>query len=42
VTSTLPHVIEGICGVDPRSPEFLNHYAEQLAIVARLLGLDPA
>jgi AcrR family transcriptional regulator len=41
-TTTLPHVIEGICGVDPRSPEFLNHYAEQLAIVARLLGLDPA
>jgi hypothetical protein len=41
-TTTLPHVIEGVCRVDPGSPEFVQHYAEQLAIVARLLGLDPA
>ena len=39
-TTTLPHVIEGLCQVDPRSPEFLEHYAEQVAVVARLLGLD--
>lgn len=39
-TTTLPHVIEGVCRADPRSPEFLNHYAEQVATVARLLGLD--
>jgi TetR/AcrR family transcriptional regulator len=41
-TTTLPHVIEGVCRVDPSSPEFVHHYAEQLAILARLLGLDPA
>jgi TetR/AcrR family transcriptional regulator len=40
-TTTLPHVIEGVCRVDPRSPEFVRHYAEQVAIVARLLGLEP-
>jgi TetR/AcrR family transcriptional regulator len=40
-TTTLPHVIEGMCGIDPRSPEFVNHYAEQLALFARLMGLDP-
>lgn len=39
--TTLPHVVEGVCGVDARSAEFLRHYADQLAIVARLLGLDP-
>ena len=37
--TTLPHVIEGVCGVDPRSPEFLRHYADQLALVATHLGL---
>lgn len=41
-TSTLPHVIEGICRVDPRSPEFVQHYADQLAILAGLLGVGPA
>jgi AcrR family transcriptional regulator len=41
-TTTLPHVIEGMCGVDPRSPEFVNHYADQLVIFARLMGLDSA
>lgn len=40
-TTTLPHVIEGVSGVDPRSPEFIDHYADQVALVARLLGLDP-
>ncbi|MEV4377297.1 TetR family transcriptional regulator [Streptosporangium sp. NPDC049644] len=40
-TTSLPHVIEGVCRVDPRAPEFVHHYAEQLAVLARLLGLDP-
>jgi TetR/AcrR family transcriptional regulator len=40
-TTTLPHVIEGVSRVDPRSPEFVRHYAEQVAIVARLIGLEP-
>lgn len=39
-TTTLPHIIEGVCQADPRSPEFVHHYAEQLALLARLLGLD--
>ena len=38
--TTLPNVIEGVCGVDPRSPEFLEHYADQLAIIVRHFGLD--
>ncbi|PPK64449.1 helix-turn-helix domain-containing protein [Actinokineospora auranticolor] len=38
-TTTLPHVIESVCGVDPRTPEFARHYADQVATVARLLGL---
>ena len=41
-TVTIPPVIEGICQVDPRSPEFVNHYADQVAIVCRALGLDSA
>ena len=41
-TTTLPHVIEGLCQVDPHSPEFVDHYADQVALVARLLGLDAA
>ncbi|MFE3445028.1 TetR/AcrR family transcriptional regulator [Nocardia sp. NPDC059180] len=41
-TTSIPHVIEGLCQVDPRSPEFIDRYAQQLAIVARLLGLDLA
>lgn len=36
-TTTLPHVIEGVCRVDPRSPDFVHHYAEQLAILAQHL-----
>lgn len=38
--TTLPQVIEGVCQVDPHSPEFVRHYADQLAIVVRALGLD--
>ncbi|MFC7533207.1 TetR/AcrR family transcriptional regulator [Actinoplanes sp. GCM10030250] len=37
--TTLPHIVEGTCGVDPRSPEFLDRFAGQVAIVARHLGL---
>jgi AcrR family transcriptional regulator len=36
-TTTLPHVIEGLCGADPRSPEFVHHYADQLALPTPLL-----
>ncbi|MEW1736171.1 TetR/AcrR family transcriptional regulator [Nocardia beijingensis] len=39
-TTSIPNVIEGVCRADPRSPEFVHHYAEQLTILARLLGLD--
>ena len=28
---TLPHVIEGLVQTDPASPEFVKHYADQLA-----------
>ncbi|GAA3608707.1 TetR/AcrR family transcriptional regulator [Nonomuraea rosea] len=41
-TTSLPHVIAGVCGVDSRDPEFVRHYADQVAIVAGLLGLDPS
>jgi len=37
--TTLPHIIEGTCGVDPRSPEFLDRFAGQVAILAERLGL---
>ncbi|WP_067687258.1 TetR/AcrR family transcriptional regulator [Nocardia jejuensis] len=40
--TTLPQVIEGVCGTDPRSPEFLTHFAEQAALLTRLLGLESA
>ena len=39
--TTLPNVIEGVCGTDPRSPEFLEHFAGQVAALARLIGLGP-
>ncbi|MFJ1760863.1 TetR/AcrR family transcriptional regulator [Amycolatopsis sp. NPDC088138] len=39
-TTTLPHVIEGLCRADPRSPEFIEHYAEQMVVLGKLLGLD--
>ncbi|GIE89004.1 TetR/AcrR family transcriptional regulator [Actinoplanes regularis] len=38
--TTLPHVIEGLCGVDPRSPEFIEHFADQVALLARVIGLE--
>jgi TetR/AcrR family transcriptional regulator len=41
-TTTLPHVIEGVCGADPRSPELVEHFADQIAVLARLIGLEPA
>lgn len=41
-TTTLPHVIEGVCGADPNSPEFVAHFADQVAVLARLIGLEPA
>lgn len=39
-TTSLPHVIEGACQVKPQDPDFVQHYAEQLAILTRHLGLD--
>ncbi|WP_242902948.1 TetR/AcrR family transcriptional regulator [Actinomadura terrae] len=39
--TTLPHMIDATCGTDPRSAEFVRHYADQIALLARLLGLDP-
>jgi TetR/AcrR family transcriptional regulator len=41
-TTTLPHVIDGICGTDSKSPEFIEHFADQVAVLARLIGLEPA
>ncbi|MEH1165291.1 TetR family transcriptional regulator [Micromonospora sp. CPCC 205539] len=41
-TTTLPHVIEGVCGTDPTSPELVEHFADQVAVLARLVGLDRA
>jgi TetR/AcrR family transcriptional regulator len=41
-TTTLPHVIENVCGTDPRSPQFIAHFADQVAVLARHLGLGPA
>ena len=39
-TTTLPHVIEGVCRVDPRSAQFVEHFADRVAILARLIGLE--
>ena len=39
--TTLPHVIDGVCGADPTSPEFIGHFADQVAILTRHIGLDP-
>ncbi|MFJ4650764.1 TetR/AcrR family transcriptional regulator [Nocardia sp. NPDC088792] len=38
--TTLPQIVEGVCGVDPRSPEFIAHFADQIAVLARTVGLD--
>ena len=32
--TTLPHVIDGACGADPKCPEFIGHFADQVAILA--------
>ncbi|MEC3918542.1 TetR/AcrR family transcriptional regulator [Nocardia sp. CDC160] len=37
--TTLPHIVESVCGEDPRSPEFLERFADQVAILARHIGL---
>ncbi|MBG0565484.1 TetR/AcrR family transcriptional regulator [Actinoplanes aureus] len=39
-TTTLPHVIEAVTGEDATSPDFVHHFADQLALLARLLGLE--
>ena len=37
--TALPHVAQGMTGMDPESPEFLEHYQDQLRLlVARVLG----
>jgi len=41
-TTSLPHVIESVCGADARSPAFVEHFADQVAGLARLIGLDRA
>ncbi|WP_345496807.1 TetR/AcrR family transcriptional regulator [Nocardia callitridis] len=38
--TTLPHVIEGVYGTDPRTPEFLTHFADQVSLLVRALGRD--
>jgi AcrR family transcriptional regulator len=40
-TTTLPHVIEGLCHTDPKAPAFIEHFADQVALFARLIGLEP-
>lgn len=37
--TTLPHIVEATCGVDARSPEFLDRFAGQVAVPARHLRL---
>jgi len=38
--STRQWIIEAVCGTDPRSPDFLAHFASQLMLIVRLIGLD--
>ena len=38
--TTLPQVIEGVCGLDPRSAEFVEHFADQVAVLTRHIGLQ--
>ncbi|MEV6562153.1 TetR family transcriptional regulator [Nocardia sp. NPDC051756] len=38
--TTLPHVLEGVCGTDPRTPEFIDHFADQIALLVELLGRE--
>jgi TetR/AcrR family transcriptional regulator len=37
--TTLPQVVEGLTGTDPRDPEFLERYADQIALLATKIGL---
>ncbi|MEU8817010.1 helix-turn-helix domain-containing protein [Actinoplanes sp. NPDC048796] len=37
--TTIPQVIAGLCQTDPKNPEFIQHYAEQMALVARKMEL---
>lgn len=37
--TTLPQVIAGLCQTDPKDPQFVEHYADQVARVAESLGL---
>jgi len=40
-TTTLPHVVAGICQADPRSPEFVEHFADQLTLLTKqILGVE--
>ena len=39
VTTTLPHVIDGVCGTDPTSPVIVDHFADQVATLAKAIGL---
>ena len=39
VTTTLPQVVEGVCEADPHAPETVEHFADQVAILARHIGL---
>lgn len=39
-TTTLPHVIQNLCDADPNSAEFIEHFADQVAALAQLIGLD--
>jgi TetR/AcrR family transcriptional regulator len=38
--TTLPHVIDGVCRTDSRSAEFIEHYADQVTLLAKHLGFD--
>ena len=41
-TTTLPHVIEGLCHTDPRSDVFVHYWADQIAaLVEALTGTTP-
>jgi TetR/AcrR family transcriptional regulator len=38
--TTLPNVISSLCGTDPKSAAFVEHFANQMAVLGRLLGLE--
>lgn len=39
VTTTLPHIVDGVCGTDADSPVIVEHFADQVATLAKALGL---